>query len=107
MTIRNPTPLHAGMYEALLQLDPVSYLQQFGCSDEYANFITQSSRAGVYSIIVDKVTVDLKYYGEFSIPDSYKCACVSIECDSTFCLCVHILLSWEWYVEHFPYNVNY
>ena len=68
MTIRKPTPLHAGTYEALLQLDPVSYLLQLGCSDEYSNFITQSSRAaGVNSIIVDQVAVDLKYYGEFSI----------------------------------------
>jgi len=68
MTIRKPTPLHAGTYEALLQLDPVSYLRQLGCSDEYSNFITQSSRAaGVNSIIVHQVAVDLKYYGEFSI----------------------------------------
>ena len=64
MTIRNPTPLHAGTYEALLQLHPVSYLRQFGCSDEYSNFIYQSNRAGVYRIIVDQVAVDLKYYGE-------------------------------------------
>ena len=65
MTIHNPTPLHAGTYEALLRLNPVSYLQQLGCSNEYSNFIYYSSRAGVYSIIVDQVAVDLKYYGEF------------------------------------------
>ena len=72
MTIRNPTLLHAGMYEALLLLSPFSYLRQFGCSDEYSNFIHFSIRARVYSIIVDQVTVDLKYYGEFSIPNSFK-----------------------------------
>jgi len=68
MTIRNPTPLHAGTYETLLQLHPVSYLRQFECSDEYSNFIYQSNRAGVYRIIVDQVAVDLKYYGELKFP---------------------------------------
>ena len=64
MTIHNPTPLHAGTYEALLRLNPVNYLRQLGCSDEYTNFIYRSDRAGVYRIIVDQVAVDLKYYGE-------------------------------------------
>ena len=64
MTIHNPTSLHAGTYEAVLQLDPVSYLRQFGCSDEYSNFIVRNSRTGVYRIIVDQFAMDLEYYGE-------------------------------------------
>ena len=64
MTIHNPTSLHAGTYEAVLQLDPVSYLRQFGCSDEYSNFIVRNSRTGVYRIVVDQFAMDLDYYGE-------------------------------------------
>ena len=64
MTIHNPTSLHAGTYEVLLQLNPLNYLQQFGCSNEYANFITQSSRAGVSRVAVDQVAFDLNYYGK-------------------------------------------
>ena len=66
LTIDNPTPLHAGTYETLLQLNPYSYLRQFGCPDEYPYFISNRDRAGVYLVIVDKVDVDLKYYGEYS-----------------------------------------
>ena len=63
LTIDNPTPLHAGTYETLLQLNPSSYLQQFRCPEEYPNFISSSYRAGVGVIILDQVTLDLKYYG--------------------------------------------
>ena len=76
LTIDNPTPLHAGMYETLLLLDPSSYLQQFGCPNEYPNFISNSDRAGVYTIIVDKTVVDLKYYGGFIIYIPNYCKCV-------------------------------
>jgi len=41
MSIHNPTPLHAGTYEALLQLNPVSYLRQF---DVLMNTQTSSLR---------------------------------------------------------------
>ena len=67
LTIDNPTPLHAGTYETLLLLNPSSYLQQFGCPNEYPNFISNSDQAGVYTIIVDKTVVDLMYYGGFII----------------------------------------
>jgi len=64
MTIHNPTPLHAGTYEVLLQLNPVNYLQQFGCSNEYQYFITVNNRAGVYRIVVGQLVVNLEYYGK-------------------------------------------
>ena len=91
LTIDNPTPLHAGTYETLLLLNPSSYLQQFGCPNEYPNFIISNKyRAGVHTIIVDKTAVDLKYYGGFIIiyiPNYCKCVHVN-----TVCECVHNLM---------------
>jgi len=110
MTIRNPTPLHAGTYETLLQLNPVSYLHQLGCPDEYSNFITQSSRAaGVNSIIVDQVAVDLKYYGEFNIHVIMNVCAFSfvlmfsykVSLDPQLSILDHKLFS---SVQHKPYN---
>ena len=56
LKITHPTPLHAGTYEAVLQLYYRSYYQQLGCPNYYA--------AGLYPSILDQMKIDLHYYGE-------------------------------------------
>ena len=55
LRITNPTPLHNGTYETVLQLNYWTYLQQIGCSNYYV---------GIYSSISDQISIDLQYYGE-------------------------------------------
>ena len=62
LRINNPTPLHAGTYEALLRMNPYSFLREFGCPDAYQYFIYYWSRVGL--IILDHTSTDLKYFGE-------------------------------------------
>ena len=64
--IYNPTPLHNGTFEVLLQLNTwsYSYFQQFACPIDYWYFVRYSSRAGVYRIILDQISFNLQYYGE-------------------------------------------
>ena len=66
MRIYNPTPLHNGTFEVLLQLNTWSnsYFQQFRCPNDYRYFVHYSSRAGVYPIILDQMSFNLQYYGE-------------------------------------------
>ena len=59
--IYNPTHLHAGTYEVLLQLNYWNYYKQIGCHDHYLNFV---SNAGVNPIILDQISFNLQYYGE-------------------------------------------
>ena len=66
LTIHDPTSLHAGTYEVLLRLNPVSYLRQFGCPDEYPNFI-QSYGLRVSRIVIEKFVIDLIYYGKWNM----------------------------------------
>ena len=56
LRITNPTPLHAGTYEAVLRLDYWSYYPQLGCPNYYYG--------GVNPSILDQITIDLHYYGE-------------------------------------------
>ena len=56
LRINNPTPLHAGTYEAVLRLHYWSYYPQLGCPNYYY--------AGVNPSILDQITIDLHYYGE-------------------------------------------
>ena len=60
LRINNPTYVSAGTYEALLLLNPFSYLLQFECLDyrHFFNFI------GGNAIIVDQISIDLQYNGE-------------------------------------------
>ena len=60
--IYNPTHLHNGTFEVLLQLNYWSYYRQLGCHDHYWNFV---SNAGVHPIILDQMSFNLEYYGEF------------------------------------------
>ena len=62
LRISNPTPLHAGTYEALLLLNSYSYMRQFACPDAYIYF---RSRAGINRIILDRISTKLQYYGEW------------------------------------------
>ena len=55
LRITNPTPFHNGTYEAVLQLNYPTYLQQIGCSNYYV---------GIYPSISDQISIDLQYYGE-------------------------------------------
>ena len=66
LRIDNPTPLHNGTYEVLLQLNTwsYSYFQQFACPNDYWYFVYYSNRAGVYPIILDQISFNLQYYGE-------------------------------------------
>ena len=41
-----------------------SYFQQFACPHDYWYFVYYSSRAGVYPLILDQISVTLQYYGE-------------------------------------------
>ena len=59
LRINSPTPLHAGTYDVLLQLNTGSYFRQFGCPYSYRRF--------VYSIILDQISFNLQYYGEFKL----------------------------------------
>ena len=61
LTISNPTPLHENAYEAVLWLQPFTYLTQFGCPSEYLSF---GDRVGIGDVVLDQAQVDLKYYGE-------------------------------------------
>ena len=63
LKINNPTPLHNGTYEALLQLNTWShsYFQQFACPSDYWFFFHYS---GVYETILDQISFNLQYYGE-------------------------------------------
>ena len=65
--ITNPTPLYAGSYEVLLNTGSNSYFQQFACPHDYQYFVYYSSRAGVYPIILDQISVNLQYYGELRL----------------------------------------
>ena len=70
LRISNPTPLHNGTYEVLLQLNTwsYSYFQQFSCpNDDYRYFVYYSNRAGVYPIILDQISFNLQYYGELKL----------------------------------------
>ena len=66
LRINYPTPLHNGTYDVLLLLNTgsYSYFQQFGCPYNYWYFVYYSSRAGVYPLILDQISVNLQYYGE-------------------------------------------
>ena len=66
LRINYPTPLHNGTYEVLLLLNigSNSYFQQFACPHDYWYFVYYSSRAGVYPLILDQISVNLQYYGE-------------------------------------------
>ena len=66
MRISNPTLLHNGTYEALLQLNTNSYFHQFSCPTDYWYFVSYRSRAGVYQTILDQRSFNLQYYGEIS-----------------------------------------
>ena len=63
LTIEKAGIQHSGIYQAVLWIDPYSYLLQFNCPREYANFITSTSRISS-PIILDVVTFDLKYQGK-------------------------------------------
>ena len=69
LKITNLTPLHNGTYEALMLINTgsSSYFQQFGCPNDYWYFVYYSSRAGVYPLILDQVSVNLQYYGELKL----------------------------------------
>ena len=64
LKVNNPTPLHAGTYEALLRLNYRTYHQHLGCPDSYRYFVLYNSRAGANPIILDQISFDLQYYGE-------------------------------------------
>ena len=65
LRINYPTPLHNGTYDVLLLLNTgYSYFQQFGCPSGYWYFVYYRSRAGVYPLILDQISVNLQYYGE-------------------------------------------
>ena len=67
MRINNPTQLHNGMYEILLLLNTQHYFQQFGCPNDYWKFVNNIDRAGVHPIILDKISMNLQYYGELKL----------------------------------------
>ena len=67
LRIINPTHLHNGTYEVLLQLNTNSYFRQFACPTDYGNFVHYSSRAGVYRPILDQISFNLQYYGELKL----------------------------------------
>ena len=64
LRINNPTPLHNGTYEAVLQLNYWAYLQQIGCSNYYV---------GVYPSILDQISINLQYYGKIIFICNYIC----------------------------------
>ena len=68
LRINNPTHLHNGTFEALLQLYPWNYIQQLECPDEYGYFAYYSSRVGADPIILDQISFNLQYYGELKLP---------------------------------------
>ena len=63
LRINNPTPLHNGTYDAVLQLNYWAYMQQIGCSNYYS--------VGVYSSILDQISIDLQYYGKIIFVCNY------------------------------------
>ena len=63
LKVNNPTPLHAGTYEALLLLNYQTYRQHLGCPDNYWHFVLFSNRAGVNPIILDQISIDLQIRG--------------------------------------------
>ena len=66
LTIENPGIQHSGVYQAVLLVNPNTYLSQFDCPRGYADFITFGTRAGIGSLIVlDVATFDLKYNGKY------------------------------------------
>ena len=69
MRITSPTALHNGTYEALLIINTwsYSYFQQFACPNDYRYFVYYSSRAGVNPIILDRISINLKYYDELKL----------------------------------------
>ena len=90
LRITNLTPLHNGTYEALLLINTgsSSYFQQFGCPNDYRNFVYSSSRAGVYLIILDQISFNLQYYGKLKlwIPKLLYVTCLlSLICNRTSC----------------------
>ena len=65
LTIENPGIQHSGIYQAVLWMNPYTYLSQFDCPRGYADFITYSSRARIGSpMILDVVTFELKFNGK-------------------------------------------
>ena len=69
LRINNPTALHNGTYEALLLMNTrsYSYFQQFACPYGYWYFVYYSDRAWVNPIILDRISINLQYYGEFKL----------------------------------------